>query len=332
MTPVVGHLTVKKMIATLGGLFFVLAIATGGALSFGVVTYAPSEVVRGLVGSADDPVAVVIRDLRLPRVLLALVIGGGLSVAGATFQAMLRNMLAEPYILGISSGGAAGAVLAVILQAGFVALPVFSLIGSGLVMMLVYALGHRRGFLDPNSLLLSGVMVGAFFNAFILLIVSVFSQETRMAYLWLLGNLAGADFLSLGIVSVLILTASMILFFQTKAYNLIAMGEESAAFLGVDVEVLKRWSYVLASVITGLSVSVAGVIGFVGLIVPHSCRLLFGSDHRLLLPASFILGATFLIVCDIVSRVVLAPAEIPIGAITAVLGAPFFIFLLKKNS
>jgi iron complex transport system permease protein len=124
----------------------------------------------------------------------------------------------------------------------------------------------------------------------------------------------------------------MILFFQTKAYNLIAMGEESAAFLGVDVEVLKRWSYVLASVITGLSVSVAGVIGFVGLIVPHSCRLLFGSDHRLLLPASFILGATFLIVCDIVSRVVLAPAEIPIGAITAVLGAPFFIFLLKKNS
>ncbi|HWP83265.1 MAG TPA: iron ABC transporter permease [Bacteroidota bacterium] len=316
----------------LGTLTLILVAVVLGGLSVGVSLFSPLEVMRALFGSADDAMTVIIRDLRLPRVLLALIIGGGLSVAGATFQALLRNTLAEPYVLGISSGGAAGAVVAVILQAGSLALPVFSLVGSGLVMILVYSLGHRRGFLDPNSLLLSGVMVGAFFNAFILLIVAVFSQETRTAYLWLLGNLAGADFASVGIVSVFILLASSILVLHAKSFNLIAMGEESAMFLGADVETLKRLSYIAASVVTGLAVSVSGVIGFVGLIVPHSCRLLFGPDHRLLLPASFLVGGSFLILCDIISRVALAPTEIPIGAITAVLGAPFFIVLLKKSS
>lgn len=331
-----GHtrITARRVLFVMIPLLVLLVGATLAALSLGTVSYTLADVWRGLAATHSDPAVVaIVRDLRLPRVLLAIAIGAGLSVAGATFQALLRNVLAEPYILGISSGGAAGAVLATVLNVGFasVSVPLFSLVGSGVVMVLVYMLGHRRGFMDPNSLLLSGVMTGAFFNAIILLLVSLFNQETRTAYLWLLGNLGGATYEALAIVGPLIAACTLALVVLSQPLNLLAMGEETAAFLGVDVAPTKRKLYLLASVITGLVVSVSGVIGFVGLIIPHLCRIMFGADHRLLLPASLVTGAIFLVLCDLLSRVALAPAEIPVGAITAVVGAPLFVYLLKRQ-
>lgn len=328
------RVTPERAAATLSLLLVALFLIGIVALSYGTVTYSVREVWNSLVaGESEESAVVILRGIRLPRILLAMVIGAGLSVAGATFQALLRNVLAEPYILGISSGGAAGAVLAVVLNVGFsnFSVPLFSLVGSGLVMTLVYGIGHRRGFMDPNALLLSGVMAGAFFNAIILLLVALFNQETRTAYLWLLGNLGSADYPALLLVSIPVISACVVLFFHSKSLNLMAMGEETAAFLGAEVATLKRRSYFLASLITGLAVSVSGIIGFVGLIIPHLCRLLFGADHRLLLPASFLAGAIFLVLCDFVSRVALAPTEIPVGAITAVIGVPVFVYLLKRR-
>ncbi|MEX0602026.1 MAG: iron ABC transporter permease, partial [Bacteroidota bacterium] len=198
-------------------------------------------------------------------------------------------------------------------------------------MALVYSLGHRRGFMDPHSLLLSGVMVGAFFNAFVLLVIAIFNQELRTAYLWLLGNLGNADMRSLAVVAPPIVLAAGILTLQGRTFNLIATGDETAMHLGVDVQSVRRWSYVLASLLTGLAVSVSGVIGFVGLLIPHACRLMFGPDNRLLLPASFLVGGTFLVVCDLLARTLLSPSEIPVGAITAAVGAPLFVYLLKRG-
>ncbi len=327
-------LTPRRTALILLTLLGILVAVSLLSLSLGASSVSLADVWSVMTGTeSDTTVRIIVLELRFPRLFLAIVVGAGLSIAGAALQSLLRNPLAEPYILGISSGGTAGLFLAVTLGLGLAPLttPLLSFGGSGLVMLLVYSLGHRRGFLDPNTLLLSGVMVGAFFNAAILMAVAVFNQELRTAYLWLLGNLSGADFSTLAVVGPMILAASLALVVQSRALNLIATGEESALQFGINVELVRRTSYVLASLITGLAVSVSGVIGFVGLVVPHVCRLLFGSDNRIIMPASILAGAAFLVVCDIVSRVALAPTEIPVGAITAALGAPIFVYLLKKK-
>jgi iron complex transport system permease protein len=316
-------------------LFILLLMAMLVSLSLGSVSIPLPRVIAALAGSpaAGETDRTIVMDIRFPRVLLALLVGSGLSVAGVALQALLRNPLAEPYILGISSGGTAGAILVAgtTFAAGALTTPLASLLGSLLVTVLVYLLARRRGQLDTYTLLLSGVMVGAFFNAAVLLIVAVFNQEMRHAFLWLMGNLSAATAGSLALVAPAVLVAVVLVFIQARNFNLIATGDESALQLGVEVTRVKRGAYLLASVITGLVVSVSGVIGFVGLIIPHICRLLFGPDHRLLLPASFLGGGIFLIAADIVARTVLAPTEIPVGAVTAALGAPLFIYLLKKS-
>jgi iron complex transport system permease protein len=209
--------------------------------------------------------------------------------------------------------------------------PLASFIGSLLVTLLVYALAQRHGHLDTNTLLLSGVMVGAFFNAAVLMIVAVSHQELRNAFFWLMGNLSSATPGSVAVAGPPVLLASAALILQAKNYNLIATGDETALQLGVEVRRVKRLSYLLASFITGLVVSVSGVIGFVGLIIPHVCRMLFGPDHRALLPASMLAGASFMILADLLARTLLAPTEIPVGAVTAAIGAPLFVYLLKRG-
>ncbi|GJQ21543.1 MAG: ABC transporter permease [Bacteroidia bacterium] len=290
------------------------------------------EIWNVLRGAGTVAQQTVVLQLRLPRIILAMVVGAGLSVAGAALQSLLRNPLAEPYILGISSGGTVGAFLAISLGLGLapVTTPLFSFAGAGLVMLLVYTLGHRGGSLDPHALLLSGVMVGAFFNAVILVSVAVFNRELQTAYLWLLGNLSVTDTGTMMVVGPLMVLASIVLVFFARSLNLISAGDETALQAGVNVGRVRGAGYFLASLITGLAVSVSGVIGFVGLLVPHVCRLMFGFDNRIVLPASVLMGAVFLVGCDILSRVVLAPSEIPVGAITAAVGAPVFIYLLKK--
>jgi iron complex transport system permease protein len=329
-------LTLRKTITTLAALIAILFAVSFVALLIGSTRMSAGELWRSLFVPSDASVEtqrIILFNIRLPRVLLALTVGAGLSIAGATLQALLRNPLAEPYILGISSGGTVGALIAMMAGIGMAQImtPVFSFVGSVLVMMLVYALGHRRGSLDTNALLLSGVMIGAFFSAMVLLFTALANQDLRTTYLWLIGNLSSAEISSFWIVAPLILLASIGLVTQSRHFNLISTGDETALHLGVDVHRVKRLSYLLASFITGLAVSVSGVVGFVGLVVPHACRLVLGPDHRLLLPASFLAGASYLVLCDLFSRVILPPTEIPVGVVTAVIGAPIFIYLLKKN-
>lgn len=328
-------LTPRRVIVVVSFLLGLLLVVVLVSLSVGSVSIPLSRVLAALGGSssAGETERTIVLDIRLPRVLLALLVGSGLSVAGVALQALLRNPLAEPYILGISSGGTAGAILATsaLASAGLFTTPIASFLGSSVVMALVYVLAQRRGRLDTYTLLLSGVMVGAFFNAAVLLVVAVFNQELRHAFLWLMGNLSTASVASLQVIAPAVLAAIVLLFLQARNFNLIATGDESALQLGVEVSRVKRGAYMLASLITGLVVSVSGVIGFVGLIIPHLCRLLFGPDHRLLLPASFLAGGIFLIVADLVARTALAPMEIPVGAVTAALGAPLFIYLLKRS-
>ncbi len=325
----------RRTIAVCSGLLILLTTVAIVGLSIGSVSIPLSHILGAVTGNETATTAerTIIVSIRLPRIVLAFLVGSGLSIAGVVFQALLRNPLAEPYILGISSGGTVGAIIAIGLSLGASAIttPLASFIGSAAVMALVYGIAHRRGQLDTNALLLGGVMIGAFFNAVVLLIIAVYNQELRNAFLWLMGNLSSANADAILVVAPILLLASILLLVQARNFNLISTGDETAMQLGVEVGRVKRLSYLLASLITGLVVSVSGVIGFVGLLIPHICRMLFGPDHRLLLPASFLLGGSFLILADILSRTLLAPSEIPVGAITAAVGAPVFVYLLRKT-
>jgi iron complex transport system permease protein len=328
-----GPLSLRRLIVVVLLLALLLLAAGLAAISIGSVSILPAHVARALVGMDGVPEAerTIVLDIRLPRLLLAMCVGAGLSVAGLVLQALLRNPLAEPYILGISSGGTAGTLLAMMFSLGTLGTPLASFAGSGLVMILVYAVAQRRGQMDTHALLMAGVMIGAFFNAVVLLIIAVMNRELRNAFLWLMGNLSSATPGATVIVGPLVVASSAVLLLLAKSYNLIATGDEGALQLGVNVRMAKRVSYLLSSLITGLVVSVSGVVGFVGLIIPHICRMVFGPDHRLLLPASFLTGALFLVLTDLLARTVLAPVEIPVGAVTAAIGAPVFIYLLRKT-
>jgi len=327
-------LTLRRTVIVVAALLVILAAVSFIALSLGSVAVPLGSVTGSLTGSTSvsQQERTIILDIRLPRLLLAIIVGAGLSVAGLVFQALLRNPLAEPYILGISSGGTVGAVLAMTFAggSGLFSTPLASFAGSAAVMGIVYAAAHRRGKLDMYTLLLAGVMVGAFFNALVLLLIAIVNQELRNALLWLMGNLSGASVSSVLVVGPAVLAASAALYSQAKGLNLIATGEETAMQLGVNVGTLKKTAYLLASFITGMVVSVSGVVGFVGLIIPHICRMVLGPDHRLLFPASFLVGAAFMVSADTVARVALSPAEIPVGAVTAAIGAPLFVYLLRK--
>ena len=303
---------------------------------FGSVHLTTTEFVSALFGHGTQGTREVLFEFRLPRVFLGLLVGGGLGLAGSVFQALLRNPLAEPFILGISGGAAAGAVLVISLgfvAAGSAALPAAAFVGALLAILLVFgaaSAADRR--MDVRVLLLAGVVVGSFFTAVIAFILSLSeARAVRSAIVWMMGSLSGADWGSVGVVAAYTLPAALVLLGLARALNLMAIGEETAAYLGADVERVKRTAYVVASLMTAAGVAVAGVIGFVGLIVPHGIRLLIGSDQRILLPFSFLAGAAFLCLADLLARVALAPIEIPIGVITAFLGVPLFLVLLRRS-
>ncbi len=330
----ISYLTFRKTISVSLSLFFLLIISSFFSLYIGTVNIGFGEIINFFIGKEiREENRIILLSIRIPRILLAIIVGGGLSVAGVIFQALLRNPLAEPFILGVSSGGAFGAVLVLSLGIGFtvLSLPFGSLLGSILVILIVYSVSQRYGRLDPTTLLLTGIMVGAFFNAIILFLITMKHQQAGNAFLWLMGNLANADLFSISIIGPLILLTSFNLYFFSKEFNLIASGEETAVYLGVNVEKLKLFSYIGASLITGLAVSMSGIIGFVGLIIPHINRMIFGVDHRLLIPSAFFSGAIFLILVDMLARTLISPAEIPVGAVTALIGAPIFIWLLKQS-
>lgn len=274
---------------------------------------------------------------RLPRILFGAVVGGALAVAGVLFQAILRNSLATPFTLGISSGSSFGAVIAIWLGFDFVTLgipfvSVAAFIGAFLTILLVFFIARAGGALPTFTLLLAGVTLNFVFGALIMFIhyAANFSQGYMMTR-WMMGSLDAADSTTVLRTAPFVIACFFALIRLSPQFNPLAAGEEWATSRGIEVRRLKTLSYFIGSILTGAVTAFAGPIGFVGLIVPHTIRLIAGPDHRILIPASFFLGSAFLVLCDTAARTILAPTEIPVGVITALLGGPFFIVLLKRK-
>ncbi|HEX6134319.1 MAG TPA: iron ABC transporter permease [Longimicrobiales bacterium] len=323
---------------TAGRLLLLLLVAVAAALfalTIGAAGLPPAEVLRAFTGNADATTRTIVLELRLPRIALAFIAGGGLALAGAVFQAVLRNPLAEPYVLGVAGGAAVGAVAAVVF--GLAAVPglvqIAALAGAVGAMLLVLRIALRVGrALDTRVLLLAGVVVGAFFNAVILLLLMMADVESfRSAVFWMMGSVAGASWRTTALLTVYVVPSVLVLLALARPLNLLAIGEETALFLGARVERVKLLAYLIASLLVAAAVAACGVIGFIGLIVPHALRLAWGSDHRLLLPASLLGGGTFLLLADTAARSIAAPAELPVGVITALVGVPIFVLLLRRS-
>jgi iron complex transport system permease protein len=303
----------------------------------GAADLSPSEVLSALLGRGDETARTIVLNLRVPRAALAALVGACLALSGAVFQALLRNPLAEPYILGISGGAAVGAVTVIVLGLGVRLpwlLPVAAFAGAIMAMGVVLriALG-AGGALDTRVLLLAGVVVGAFFNAIILLLLNFADVDTfRAAVFWMMGNLSGATWRSVSLLAAYLVPVALVLMALARPFNLIAVGEDTALYLGTRVGTVKLVAYLMTSLLVAASVAVSGVIGFVGLIVPHALRLVWGSDHRMLLPASMMAGASFLMLTDTVARTIAAPAELPTGVVTALAGVPVFVVLLMRST
>lgn len=306
----------------------------------GSVPIKPQEAIRALVkggAGSDDAVATIVRKIRLPRALLAGIVGACLSLAGLGFQAISRNPLADPSILGVSSGASFGLMVAMLLGvAGPTSNPavttLFAFAGALLAAALVYAIARVDGRLPMTTLLLSGVIVGLFFTSCVMLAtVLLAAAELQGVVFWLMGNLGPASTGSLGVLAVVLGIGVVALLREAPRLNVLALGEEQALQLGVEAERVKRVVFVAASLITGAAISAAGSIGFVGLIVPHAARLLLGPDNRNLVPMSVLLGAAFLILADLGARTVAVATELPVGVITSFCGAPLFVYLLRRR-
>jgi iron complex transport system permease protein len=334
-----------KWLLWLVSLALILLIVVIVSSGFGAAEISPFKIVKIIINRLpfinieqdwQDSEELALMEWRLPRILIAVIVGAGLAQAGVVFQALLRNPLADPYILGVSSGGSLGAVIAIMLGIGtikgFPTLPLFAFIGSLSTVFLVYGIANVGGRTPTHVLLLAGVIVNAFFSAIIMFMVSIIREsETHRFLLWSMGNLAPVE-TNLTVTSmILLIIGSIALFYYAQSFNLLSMGEEVATELGVEVEHVKKIAFILASLITGASVSVCGIIGFVGLIVPHIVRMVIGADHRILMPASALTGAIFLVIADTIARTITSPAEIPVGVVTALFGAPFFIYLLRTR-
>lgn len=335
----------RKWLLWLGMLLILLIIVVLLSSGLGAARISPYTILRIIASRVpfvnieedwSDKDELILMEWRLPRVFIACIVGAGLALAGVVFQALLRNPLAEPYILGVSSGGSLGAVIAIILGIGSIkglsTLPFFAFLGSLSTMFLVYNVARVGGRIPTHTLLLAGVIVNAFFSAIIMFLVSIIrADETYKFLLWSMGNLAPVETKLTVVAMSLIVLGGVILYYYSQSFNLFSLGEESAAQLGVEVERVKKISFVLSSLITGAAVSACGIIGFVGLIVPHIIRMVIGADHRILMPASVLAGAAFLTAADTIARTITAPAEIPVGVVTAIFGGPFFIYLLRRK-
>lgn len=282
----------------------------------------------------DEAGRMILMRIRLPRVLLAAAIGAALAVAGVTFQTLLRNPLADPFILGVSGGAAAGAAIASAFRWNVVPglVPLVAFLGACGATAAVFLLARRRDHTDPTRLLLSGLVLNAFFSAVILISFALSRQADLTAALrWMMGTLFGATWTSVVLLSALLVAALLVLVYLANDLRMLAFGEEDAKSRGVDVERVKLLGFATASVVTGAAVAVSGIIGFVGLLVPHLIRMIWRRDFRFLLPLCALGGATLVVAADVLSRVVVTTAELPIGAFTAVLGVPFFLSLLRRS-
>ncbi|KOP77871.1 ABC transporter permease [Lysinibacillus sp. FJAT-14745] len=287
--------------------------------------------------AADETPANILWKIRLPRVLLAGLVGASLAIAGAAFQGLLKNPLADPYTLGVSSGASVGAVMTIFFSisipvVGHFTLPIFSMIGAILTMVAV--MGFARivdRSLKMETLILTGVIFSSFLGSLISLMIALSGEELRQVVGWLLGSVSMRGWPYVQMIIPFVIIGSIMLWTQRRELNVLLYGEERAKHLGVNVKRSKYIILVGGSMLTGAAVAVSGTIGFVGLVVPHMTRMVWGSDHRHLLPLSFLNGATLLIICDLIARTIIMPRELPIGVITAFIGAPVFSYIFYKQ-
>lgn len=319
---------------------FALVVLLFGVIVFslcvGSANISFEKTIRLIFKHADTIEAGIIFNIRLPRIILGFAIGGALSLAGVILQGMFRNPLVEPYTIGISGGAALAVALSIALglqaTVGILSLPVFGFLGAVLVVALVYFLSLKKGILHIHGLLLTGVMISFVSSSLIMLIMAVSRQESLHGIIfWIMGSLEEPNWMLIKIAFLISILGLAISYLFCLDLNAFSQGEEQAMHLGVDTERVKRLLFIAASLLTGLSVSIAGIIGFVGLVVPLFMRMLVGNDHRILLVSSFLSGAAFLIFCDTLARILISPMELPVGVITGILGGTVFIYTLAKK-
>ncbi|MFC9232152.1 FecCD family ABC transporter permease [Streptomyces decoyicus] len=326
------------------GLGIAVVVALTAAVSLGSTDIAPghvwSVVFRRLGGAPPRPGTddLIVWQLRVPRALLAALVGAGLGLVGTATQALVRNPLGDPYLLGISNGASLGAVAAIVLGAGAggvlgLGLSAAAFAGALAAFALVWCMARRGGGFSPLRLVLAGVGIGQFVSGFTsyLVLQAGDEQQTRSVLFWLMGSLSGATWSILWLPALAVVAGLLALQARARAMNALIMGDETAAGVGVDVTRLRRELFVVSSLLTGVVVAVSGAIGFVGLMVPHLCRLLIGGDHRRLLPLSALTGALLLVVVDLVCRTAMDSQELPVGVVTAMIGAPVLLFLLDRR-
>jgi iron complex transport system permease protein len=331
--------------ALLAGLIGLLLLSITLAVMIGPVPLAPDLVWRVALHQIAPSLVTpdwqrfqqnIIWEIRFPRVLLACLVGGGLAVVGGTMQALVRNPLADPYLLGVSSGASLGAVAIMVLGIswfGIFSLSIAAFLGALFAFGAVYVLAHQGGRLATGRLILAGVAVAYVLTALtnVLIYTADNAELVKNVLFWMLGGLGGARWEYLGLPALALAFGTLYLTMQARSLNALSVGEETAATLGVDTSRFRQQIFALASLLTGTLVAVSGGIGFVGLMLPHILRLLVGADHGRLLPVAALAGAIFLIWVDVVARMVVAPQELPIGIITALLGAPFFLWLMRQS-
>ncbi|MBN2453805.1 MAG: iron ABC transporter permease [Candidatus Omnitrophica bacterium] len=307
------------------------------SLCVGAVNISSGDILKIIFGGKGTAGYDILFNIRLPRILLGFAIGGALSLAGVISQGMFRNPLVEPYTLGLSGGAALGVCLNIILRLknpfGIPSLPLCGFLGSALVIAIVYFLSRKKGALKMQGLLLTGVMISFICSSLVMLIMALSrSEDLHGIVFWIMGSLEEPNRLLIKAALAVSVTGLFISYIFCKDLNVLALGEEEAAHLGVNVERVKLALFLLASLLTGASVAVAGIIGFVGLTVPHLVRMALGQDHRIVLAASFLTGGVFLILCDTLARTIITPLELPVGVITGILGGSIFVWALTKSA
>ncbi len=315
-------------------LTLVLLVVMFLGISIGSTDSGVKAVLLVLLGkdTADSILDTIIWQIRLPRVLLAALVGATLSLGGLVFQALLRNPLAEPYILGISGGSAIGAIIGILMGLSrFPGVSMTAFSGSMAILVLLLVMSSGQAILKKDTLLLSGVMVNAFCAAIIMFLVSI-TQDARLHNIifWLMGDLSLSDIKQVAILAAILLPCFIVIFYCSHAMNLMLLGKEMAQSMGVNIKVMMVLLLVVTSLMVSVTVSHSGLIGFVGLVIPHLLRLLIGPDHRVLVPACVLGGGAYMVFCDLLARVIPEQGEMPAGVITALIGAPLFIFLLKR--
>jgi ABC-type Fe3+-siderophore transport system permease subunit len=332
-------LTPKKLITRTAAALIVLAAVMLVCSLIGSEKISLRAVFSGAgARAAANPDYEIFVRVRLPRIILACLVGAALACSGVVFQALLRNPLADPYILGISSGAGLGAIIAVVCGLSWTLwgrspIAVFAFVGALGTVWLVWFIGRLTGKFHVTGLLLAGVVVNAFFSAVIMLLTSIAkAEQVYSTIFWLMGNMEEEEFLVLWIAAGCVVGGIVALYYISPQLNALSFGDQDARSMGVNIARTRTIAFAVAAAITAIAVSLSGLIGFVGLVVPHAVRLVFGPDHRQLLPLSGVFGAIFLIIADTLARTVIAPAQLPVGVVTAIVGGPVFLILLVKHS